>query len=65
MNEVGHFLANMLKPLDPFSQYGELEDGINKMILSSKLCGTIMNGVVYHLERISGNDVVGCDKASP
>jgi hypothetical protein len=44
--EVEYCLANMLKPLDPFWQYGELEDETNQQRLSCKLCGQPMIGGV-------------------
>jgi hypothetical protein len=42
--EVEYCLANMPKPLDPFWQYGEPEDGTNRQRLSCKLCGQPMTG---------------------
>jgi len=50
----------MSNPLDPFWQYSEPEDGINKMKLSCKLCGKKLIGVV----RFPSHDIVGCDRTS-
>jgi hypothetical protein len=55
---------NMLKPLDPFWMYGILEDGTNRQLLSCKLCGVNMSGVIcrlkYHLAKIPGHDIEVC-----
>ena len=51
----------MPKILDPFWQYGELEDGNNRQNLTCKLCGRHMsrgvNRLKYHLAKLPGHDV--------
>jgi hypothetical protein len=48
--EVGYCLPNMPKPLDPFYQYGEAEDGTNQQRLSCKLCGQPMTRGISRLK---------------
>ena len=58
----------MLKSLDPFWEYGELDGGTNQAHLSCRLCGTKMaRGVTrlkYHLARLPGHDVIPCTISS-
>ena len=59
----------MPKILDPFWQYGELEDVTNGQNLSCKLCGHHMSGGVnrlkYHLAKLPGHDVGLCTAVTP
>ena len=59
----------MPKRLDPFWQYGELEDGTNRQNVSCKLCGHHMLGGVnrlkYHLAKLPGHDVGLCTTVTP
>ena len=59
----------MPKPLDPFWQYGEQEDGTNRQNLKCKLCGHHMTGGIsklkYHLAKLPGHDVGLCTALTP
>ena len=62
-------IAKMPKILDPFWQYGEPEDGINRQNLTCKLCGHHMsrgvNKLKYHLAKLRGHDVGLCTTVTP